>query len=210
MKTATHVPVEFKRVAACFLMTIVLVTLAVTTLLASGCTSSPEEAKATSAALVQQETYLTQTRETATAQLAAAQAKGDTAAAAKAQKTIATVDAALPVVVQAQKVLTEATNPDGTINTDKAIGGGITAVSALVPPPYGVLLGIGGTLAAAVIGEIRRKQAVDAAKSIVNSVDALKLSDPNVATALKTGRAVMRSQLTKLGGKIVDKERLNV
>jgi hypothetical protein len=209
MHIARNTPTEFKRVAGVFMFSILIITVAITAMLA-GCTASPEETRATSAALVQQETFLTQTRETATQQLAAAQAKGDTAAAAKAQKTIATVDAALPTVIQAQKVLTEATNPDGTINTEKAISGGVTAVSALVPPPYGVLLGIGGTLVAAVIGEIRRKQAVDAAKSIVNSVDALKLSDPQVAAVFKSQRKVLRGQLTKLGEKIVDKERLNV
>ena len=84
----------------------------------------------------------------------------------------------------------------------------IAPIAPFIPQPYGaVLLAVAGTIST-IFGVIAKRNK-DAAKSIVNGIDALRLVDPATRTSMSQHKHEIQNQMTPLARKIVDSERID-
>lgn len=131
---------------------------------------------------------------------AAAVAAGDEGAAAKARATAALADEWAAKLADAQAALHAATGPDGTI-TPAGVAG---AAAPFLPPPWNLLLGIGGTLAAGLIQEWRVRQKKQAAESIIDGIEAAKAASPAFKDALKANAGVLGAVYTDKASAMIE------
>lgn len=152
---------------------------------------------------------------------------GDTAAAEKAKaewsksaKTKADADKMLvqlretektlagvrKTISEVEKGLKGALNPDGTINPDAAA----STVGALLPPPWNVIVALGAPALIGVVGEIRRRRAVDAANSLIGITEDLRAVVPGVKETMHANEPTIHAKLSPLAKRLVEKRKRRV
>lgn len=152
----------------------------------------------------QAKTNLEELKANATADIEKAVEEGDAKLEAKARETLATVQQAQAKLAAVENIVKK----DETGAVDPAATA--TSAAALLPPPWNVLAMLGIPLVVGGVQEIRRRQAVADAKSIVNSVDVLMTKSEAVKSALKSvdaeAKAAAHEQLTPAAKKLIDAE----
>ena len=140
--------------------------------------------------------------------LSEAQARDDAAAVERARASLESLAGIEAKAARATAAIDRFVRPDGTID----IGAGASAAGAALPPPWNLLVMLGLPVVVGGIQEWRRTQAVKAAKSIVNSVDQLRIASPVVRTEMEKLAANEETDfsaaMTPLAQRIVASERL--
>jgi hypothetical protein len=142
--------------------------------------------------------------------LDAAKASGDAEGAAKAEKALATIAEAKKATATAEGILTQATNPDGTLNPEGAATAAGAAVMAINPVAGVAITVIGGALGA-LWRQRQTSRARDeaeanlrAASEIVRSIEAAK-ADPAFKEAFDRNATTIASVQGELTKDLVDK-----
>jgi hypothetical protein len=145
------------------------------------------------------------------AALDAAKASGDAEGAAKAEKALATIAEAKKATATAEGILTQATNPDGTLNPEGAAGAIGTAVMGINP-----VAGVAITVVGGLIGGLWRQRQTSRAKEdaeanlraaseIVRSIEAAKRADAGFAEAFKRNAPTIAGVQGEQAKDLVDK-----
>ena len=167
-----------------------LVSVVVLILALAGCSAAGVSASRSQVASAL--SSLDQARAAAVERLSAAEAAGDAAAAERARDTIASADAINGRLDQVAAALAAATNPDGSVN----VGAAASAAAPFLPPPWNLVLLLGGPALAALIQELRVRRAVADAGSIVSGLEAAKAANPALGAALKASAPVLLEHYT--------------
>jgi hypothetical protein len=143
--------------------------------------------------------------------LDAAKASGDAEGAAKAEKALATIAEAKKATATAEGILTQATNPDGTLNPEGAATAAGAAVMAINPVAGVAITVIGGALGA-LWRQRQTSRARDeaeanlrAASEIVRSIEAAKRADAGFAEAFKRNAPTIAGVQGEQAKDLVDK-----
>jgi outer membrane murein-binding lipoprotein Lpp len=125
------------------------------------------------------------------------------AAAAEHAKTLEKINKLEAQLAKATAAFEAAVTPEGTLTPVSGLG----AIGPLLPPPWGLVIGLATTIGGIVVQQFRVWRETKAAKSIVKSVDALRRESPPAAKAMSENRAEMREPLTARAEVIVDETR---
>lgn len=132
----------------------------------------------------------------------------DRETAEKTLEHLAKLDAG---ITKAEHLAQQVFDEQGNINPQ----GAAAAAGALLPPPFNLIVMIGGPLALLATQEIRarrRKQEADelekAARSIVNGIDRVRNASPAFAEAMKEHKGELIGAYTEKAIEIVNDERL--
>lgn len=137
-------------------------------------------------------------REVAAAALVEAKAKNDPAAEKAANKTLETIG-------KLEKGLTAATGPDGGLDIGKLPA----AAATVLPPPWGLIVGLGGVVLTGVVGEMRRRGAVADTVSLVNGFSsASAIPGTGMRAALDAAEPVLKKEFTPRVLKLVNRHKL--
>lgn len=168
----------------------------------SGCTPADTSAlrEQTAAARVNLDNQKAQ----ADAALIAAEESGDEKAWDRATKNLAAIAEIERRLAEAEALLNQTTNPDGSLN----VGGAAAAVGGLLPPPWGVIAAIAIPAAVAGLQELRVRQKVRDAVSIIDGFSSATVAVPGMATALKSAKPVLKKEYTPGALKLVEKHKL--
>lgn len=179
-------------------------------LAAFGCSSKPVDLGPVREQAAATQLRLSEAEAGQRAALDAAKASGDTEAAAKAEKALATIAEAKKATATAEGILTQATNPDGSFNPEGAAGAAGSALMVINP-----LLGVGVTVIGGLLGaawkqrEATRAKAeaeanLKAANQIVGSIEAAKKEIPEFRAAFAQARNVLFREQDKATQDVVE------
>lgn len=129
-------------------------------------------------------------------------ARGDEKAAERAKKSLDTLAKLDENLARGEAALGQVITPDGGIDAD---GLGRLA-SDFLPYPFNIVAVLGAGAVTWVLRQKKINEAVGAAKSIVNGIDAARMNDPAFAAALKNNATAIGGQLTPTAAKIVASE----
>jgi hypothetical protein len=101
-----------------------------------------------------------------------------------------------------EELLQRVTNPDGSVN----IAAASREASQFLPYPFNLILLLGGPTLAGLVQEIRVRRSDAAARSLVNSIDKLRIEEPTVRDAFKRHKDAIGRQLTPRARKVIAKE----
>lgn len=179
---------------------------------------TPVNVAATDARLVEAQAQLqaAQTKAAADAAaaqqaVAAAQQAGNAAALATAQAALDKANATAAIAAEwaaklaaAQAQLHSVTGADGSITP----GSAAPAIGAVLPPPWNILVGVGGPLLIGLIQEWRVRNKVADSVSIINGIEAAKMNDPALRVALDRAKPLLISEFTESAIALVDANKL--
>jgi len=110
----------------------------------------------------------------------AADARGDAATVAAADKTLAELAKYQAQLDKARAAIVAAQGPDGSIGPEGVIG----AAAPFIPPPWNLLALIGAPLVIGGIQELRKRRVENAAARVIDSIDILREASPDVGAAI--------------------------
>lgn len=160
------------------------------TLLIAGCNGGPTPADvaSTNASLAKAQSDLAASRERTAELEAQLQQRQATNPSAATQAALEAAQAKLRALEQAQAAVT--THQSQINNPQPLPTDGVTAVTSRLPAPWGDVATLALVVGGVGIQEWRRKQAVDAAKSYIATIDDLRKDNTTVPTASTVGQVV--------------------
>lgn len=132
--------------------------------------------------------------------LAEAEAKGDTKAKQKAEKS-------LEVIAKSEETAKAATAAIGAANGDPQASEQLTKYTDKLPFPFNLIAGIGVPLAIAGVQELRVRRASGAATSIAQGVEEARKNSPEMVKAMDDNKAAIERKFTPLAKKIIAKHK---
>lgn len=130
---------------------------------------------------------------------------GDEKKVADMQKSLDELAKLRAQLNKAEQMLDAATNPDGTFN----VGGASSAIGAALPPPWNLLVMVGGPLLVGLVQEMRVRRETAAAVSLVNGITTLQMAEPTVMNQLlERNEDALKGEYTTRAKKIVSKHKV--
>jgi hypothetical protein len=166
-----------------------------------GCSTEPTQSVSTiQKSLDDSRVQLAKLRADNEVALAEAEAKGDTKAKEKAQKS-------LEVIAKGEETAKAASAAIGAANGDPAASEQLTKYTDKLPFPFNLIAGIGVPLAIAGVQELRVRRASSAATSIAQGVEEARKNSPEMVKAMDDNKEAIERKFTPLAKKIIAKHK---